>query len=91
MSKSNTVVAALAPERQDHFRRLQRAVAQRREEERQAHEALLDARVVIGALQTQLAKLWDETVAEHSLCRDRRYTFRDDGGIVEIPPERAGD
>jgi len=86
VSEADTVVGALKPERHDHFRRLRQALARCREEELQAHEALLDARVVIGALQTQLAKLWDETVAEHDLRPDGEYTLDDAGRIIEIAP-----
>jgi len=81
------VVGTLQPERHDHFRRLQQALDERRHEELRAHDELLNARVVIGALQTQLEKLWDETVTDHDPRPDGEYTIDDDGRVIEVLPQ----
>ncbi|MAF11176.1 hypothetical protein CMK11_12060 [Candidatus Poribacteria bacterium] len=89
MTDAGRTVGVLEPERQDYYRRLRQAIERARGEERRAQDAMLDARVVIGALQAQLAKLWDETVAEHGLRPDGEYTIDDAGQIIEIVPAES--
>ncbi len=89
--ESGNGAGKLSPERHAYFRRVERALARYRETEQRAEDALMDARIVVHALQKELGRVWDETVETHGLRADGKYTVDDAGRIIEIlPDESAG-